>query len=89
MVSRSISLAPALDEIERLLDGPSFVTVHTLRLDPRWDPIREYPRFKALLVKCTDLRPTRGSAAWVAATLGSGGMGEAIRGRLQSALKEA
>ena len=21
------------------------------RLDPRWDPIREHPRFKALLVK--------------------------------------
>jgi len=42
---------PALDEIERLLAGPSLVTVHTLRLDPRWDPIREHPRFKALLVK--------------------------------------
>jgi len=41
----------ALDEIERLLAGPSSVTVHTLRLDPRFDPIREHPRFKALLVK--------------------------------------
>jgi len=41
----------ALDEIERLLDGPSFLSVHTLRLDPRWDPIREHPRFKALLAK--------------------------------------
>jgi len=41
----------ALDEIERLLAGPSLLTVHTLRLDPRWDPIREQPRFKALLVK--------------------------------------
>ena len=41
----------ALDEIERLLTGPSGLTVHTLRLDPRWDPIREHPRFKALLVK--------------------------------------
>jgi serine/threonine-protein kinase len=41
----------ALDEIERLLAGPSFLTVHTLRLDPRWDPIRDHPRFKGLLAK--------------------------------------
>jgi tetratricopeptide (TPR) repeat protein len=41
----------ALDEIEPLLAGPSWLTVHTLRLDPGWDPIREQPRFKALLVK--------------------------------------
>jgi serine/threonine-protein kinase len=41
----------ALREIERLLAEPSLVSVHTLRLDPRWDPIREHPRFKALLAK--------------------------------------
>jgi serine/threonine-protein kinase len=42
----------ALEEIERLLAGPSyFVSVHTLRLDPRWDPIRDHPRFQALLVE--------------------------------------
>jgi serine/threonine protein kinase/Tfp pilus assembly protein PilF len=41
----------ALDEIERLLAEPSWLTVHTLRLDPRWDPIRGHPRFKALLAK--------------------------------------
>ena len=41
----------ALDEIQRLLAGPSDLSVHTLRLDPRWDPIREHPRFKALLAK--------------------------------------
>ena len=41
----------ALDEIERLLANPSLLTVHTLRLDPRWDPIRTHPRFKALLTK--------------------------------------
>jgi tetratricopeptide (TPR) repeat protein len=41
----------ALDEIERLLTGPSLVTVHTLRLDSRWDPIRQHPRFQALLTK--------------------------------------
>ena len=44
----------ALDEIERLLAGPSLLSVHTLRLDPRWDPIREHPRFKALLAKYTE-----------------------------------
>jgi serine/threonine-protein kinase len=44
----------ALNEIERLLAGPSMLSVHTLRLNPRWDPIREHPRFKALLVKYAD-----------------------------------
>jgi serine/threonine-protein kinase len=41
----------ALDEIEQLLAGPGFLSVHTLRLDPRWDPIREHPRFQALVAK--------------------------------------
>ena len=41
----------ALDEIEELLAGPGYLSVHTLRLDPRWDPIREHPRFRALLAK--------------------------------------
>ena len=40
---------PPLDEIEQLLGGPGYLSVHTLRLDPRWDPIREHPRFQALL----------------------------------------
>lgn len=41
----------ALDEIERLLAEPSWLSVHTLRLDPLWDPIRDHPRFKSLLTK--------------------------------------
>ena len=41
----------ALSEIDLLLARPSEVSVHTLRLDPLWDPIRDDPRFKALLVK--------------------------------------
>jgi serine/threonine-protein kinase len=41
----------AIDELGRLLAMPSDVSVQTLRLDPRWDPIRDHPRFKALVVK--------------------------------------
>ena len=41
----------ALDEIERQLEKPSSLSVHMLRLDPLWDPIREQPRFQALLKK--------------------------------------
>jgi serine/threonine-protein kinase len=51
ILARTGDTEPALDEIERLLAGPSWLSVHTLRLDPRWDPIREHPRFKALLLK--------------------------------------
>jgi TolB-like protein/Tfp pilus assembly protein PilF len=41
----------ALDEIERLLAGPSWLSVHTLRLDPVWDPVRSHPRFRTFLAK--------------------------------------
>jgi tetratricopeptide (TPR) repeat protein len=47
----------ALEEIERLLAGRSLLSVHTLRLDPRWDPIRDDPRFQALLHKDDPPRP--------------------------------
>jgi eukaryotic-like serine/threonine-protein kinase len=43
----------ALDEIEQLLAGPSWLSVHTLRQDPIWDPLRQHPRFQALLAKHT------------------------------------
>ncbi|MHB1313218.1 MAG: tetratricopeptide repeat protein, partial [Gemmatimonadaceae bacterium] len=39
----------ALTDIERLLRGPSWQSAHTLQLDPRWDPIRNDPRFRELL----------------------------------------
>jgi TolB-like protein/tetratricopeptide (TPR) repeat protein len=42
----------ALVQIERLLSGPSkWVSVPLLRIDPRWDPIRDDPGFRALLAK--------------------------------------
>ena len=49
----------ALAEIERSLSIPSYASVHTLRLDPRWDPIRNDPRLKALLVKYANPKPLR------------------------------
>jgi hypothetical protein len=49
----------ALVEIKPLLNGPSRMSVHTLRLDPRWDPIRNDPRFQALLVKYAKPQPVR------------------------------
>ena len=49
----------ALSEIDRLLAGPSDLSVHTLQLDPRWDPIRSDPRFQALLVKYAEPQPVR------------------------------
>jgi TolB-like protein/Flp pilus assembly protein TadD len=39
----------AIAGLQHLLAGPSFLSAHNLRLDPMWDPIREDPRFQALL----------------------------------------
>ena len=51
VLAQAGELDAALDEIEQLLAGPGFLSVHRLRLDPRWDPIRKHPRFQALLAK--------------------------------------
>jgi serine/threonine-protein kinase len=39
----------ALDEIERLLSMPAWLSVQHLRLSPTWDPLRNYPRFQRLV----------------------------------------
>jgi hypothetical protein len=39
----------ATADLQRLLSGPSFLSAHNLRLDPIWDPIRNDPRFQALM----------------------------------------
>ncbi len=45
-------LDSAINELESLLsDEAPALTVHALRLEPVWDPLREHPRFRALLAR--------------------------------------
>jgi TolB-like protein/Flp pilus assembly protein TadD len=41
----------AIDQLEDLLSIPCRLSVPLLRLDPAWDPLRDHPRFQALLEK--------------------------------------
>ncbi len=44
----------ALDQLEQLLSINSGLSVALFKIDPRWDPLRDHPRFKALLEKYGD-----------------------------------
>jgi len=41
----------AIDHLETLLSIPGDLSVNLIRLDPKWDPLRDHPRFLALLEK--------------------------------------
>lgn len=41
----------AIDELERLLGQPSWLSVPKLRLEPLYDPLRDHPHFRALLAR--------------------------------------
>jgi len=41
----------ALERLEHLLANPSYLSAPFLRMDPRWDPLADDPRFQALLEK--------------------------------------
>ena len=47
----------AIDELELLLSIPSQISVPILRMDPSWDPLREHPRFRAMVAGANRRRP--------------------------------
>ncbi|MBU8932938.1 MAG: protein kinase [candidate division Zixibacteria bacterium] len=44
----------SIDLLDYLLSHPSRIQVGGIRLHPRWDPLRDHPRFQALIEKYSD-----------------------------------
>jgi tetratricopeptide (TPR) repeat protein len=43
----------ALDRIEELISKPTGFSVNNLEIDPRWDPLRNHPRYQDIVNKVT------------------------------------
>jgi len=59
----------AIDHIEHLLSIPCLLSESFLKLQPKWDPLREHPRFKQLLEKSIQSVDLRGSDVLTAGEL--------------------
>jgi len=60
MIFAQLGLAEeGVAELDSLLAGPSWTRAPLIRLDPRYDPIRDDSRFQALLVKYANPQPVR------------------------------
>ncbi len=56
ILARLGETAPALGDLERAFVNPSGISAPLARLEPRWDRIRDDPRFQALLAKYAEPR---------------------------------
>lgn len=51
ILARAGELDASLDVVEQMLARPSLFSVHELRINPDFDPLREHPRYRELLVR--------------------------------------